>query len=188
MQLLEVARSQLLTSVRLFFNDHDPISVHTLAGAASEILEHLCKNAGEQNFREYMLEGRPELSSKDYSNILNLYKNAFKHVGNTSKRRERNQHALQSFNDEQNDTLLYACIFDYMVAKKTLPIEFQVFQVWYLAVHPDVHLGLLGDLRRLPSFKNLDKQNRSTQKKEGLSAIMALKTDVQLLSSSKTES
>jgi hypothetical protein len=38
---LEAARRQLVTAIRIYFADGDPISTHTLAAAAFEILDDL---------------------------------------------------------------------------------------------------------------------------------------------------
>lgn len=49
----EIAAAQLETAVRLFLNHKDLSSVITLAGAASNILSQLVKNAGKEPFVEY---------------------------------------------------------------------------------------------------------------------------------------
>lgn len=61
---LLVARSQLLTALKLFFEDADPVSVHTLAGAAQEILESLCREAGVDPMHEEVVASHPGRSRK----------------------------------------------------------------------------------------------------------------------------
>jgi hypothetical protein len=51
---LEAARRQLVTGIRLFFEDADSISVYTLGHAAWEVLDALCKHQGKIRFREQM--------------------------------------------------------------------------------------------------------------------------------------
>ena len=41
---LEAARWRLVTSIRLFFEDADSISIYTLAHASWEVLDALCKH------------------------------------------------------------------------------------------------------------------------------------------------
>jgi len=41
---LDAAKRQLETAIRLYFNEADPVSVHTLAGAAHTISEILIIN------------------------------------------------------------------------------------------------------------------------------------------------
>ena len=187
MKLIEIARAQLLTSVRLFFEDKDPISTHTLAGAASEILEYLCISQGEKPFRTYAKDANPNLTDKEYSKIANLFKNAFKHVGDTDKRRQMHQIATKNFDDTQNDALLYTCIFDYMLANKKMPIEFQVFQAWFCQAHPD---KVSEDFSNLPSplaFNNLSMLSRYMQKQVAIEVINELRKNEALIDSQKTE-
>ncbi len=43
---LEAAQRQLRTAIRLWFNDGDPVSIHTLLAAAHEIIHRLYRNKG----------------------------------------------------------------------------------------------------------------------------------------------
>lgn len=63
---LDAAKRQLETAIRLYFNEADPISIHTLAGAAHTILSDINKKYG----------GRPMLDS-DYL-IKDEYKKEFR--------------------------------------------------------------------------------------------------------------
>jgi hypothetical protein len=40
---LDAAKRQLATAIRLYFEDRDPVSVHTLVMAAGEIIDRLCE-------------------------------------------------------------------------------------------------------------------------------------------------
>jgi hypothetical protein len=77
---LLIARSQLLTAIDLFFADKDPISVHTLAGAAREILEELCRLDEIEPMTEFILKDHPNKFRKDIWSAMNLYRNCFKHL------------------------------------------------------------------------------------------------------------
>ncbi len=52
----EIARSQLQTAISLFLNNVDLSSAITLAGAASNILNQLVRNAGETPFIDFACE------------------------------------------------------------------------------------------------------------------------------------
>lgn len=75
---LEAARRQLETAVILYFNDKDAVSIHTLACAAHEIIEHLNKKEGgmplilEGNIvkEKYKAEFRKKIS--EAKNFLNM--------------------------------------------------------------------------------------------------------------------
>ena len=45
---LDVARRQLRTAIVMFLGDQDPVSVHTLASAAQDVLRGMLKARGEQ--------------------------------------------------------------------------------------------------------------------------------------------
>src|SRR5450759_3861960 len=94
---LLIARSQLLTAIDILFSHGDPISVHTLAGAAREILEGLCRLEGIEPMTDFILKDHPEKSRKDIWNAMNLYRNCFKHLGRTAEERADDQFTLQQF-------------------------------------------------------------------------------------------
>jgi hypothetical protein len=44
---------------------------------------------------------------------------------------------LMRFDDSQNEHALFIGWYDYMMAVNRLPVEVQVFQVWYYALYPE---------------------------------------------------
>ena len=137
LSFLEVARSQLLTAIDLFFRDQDPVSVHTLAGAAQEILEGLCREQRIDPLHEDVRASHPGKSSTELRAAFNLYRNAFKHVGRDAGEQRGHLEALGQFTDEANDFLLYVCVEDYLRLNRRAPIPMQVLQGWFCAVHSD---------------------------------------------------
>jgi hypothetical protein len=85
---LIAARSQLLTSIELFFADRDPISVQALAGNARELLETFAAKQAFNRMTELLLEDHPGKPKKDIYKALNLYRNCFKHLGQTEQERQ----------------------------------------------------------------------------------------------------
>ena len=76
----DVARSQLLAALNLFFDDGDPVSVYTLASNAWEIIDSLCVSNEIESISN---ETRGNISidkdlKKDYIN--GPYRNFFKHA------------------------------------------------------------------------------------------------------------
>jgi hypothetical protein len=53
---LDAARRQLRTAIELFFEDRDPVSVHTLIHAAKGIIDGRCKAKGVKAGREALLD------------------------------------------------------------------------------------------------------------------------------------
>jgi hypothetical protein len=47
---IESARRQLGTALALYLSDHDPVSVHCLAGGGCEVIEFYAKKAGSEPF------------------------------------------------------------------------------------------------------------------------------------------
>lgn len=75
---LEAARSQLETAIALFFENGDPVAVHTLACAAYDVIDNVNHSRGGKDMfvkRRYtQLPGRPNRAA------LNSVQNFFKHA------------------------------------------------------------------------------------------------------------
>jgi hypothetical protein len=70
---------QLTVAIRLFFDKADPVAIHTLAGAAYQILYDLSKGQGFTGFVKGNLQVREEMRPK-WERILNRGQNFFKHA------------------------------------------------------------------------------------------------------------
>jgi hypothetical protein len=127
---IEAARRQLITSIRLLFEDADSISVYTLAHASWEVLDALCKHEGKLRFREQMASatGKGEKAIKE---IANFGKNFFKHADSDP------EGVLEDFSDDLNDHVLLAATMDYGVLATTKPMEVQFYPLWYFGVYPE---------------------------------------------------
>jgi hypothetical protein len=79
---IKSAEDQLNTAIDLYFKGGDEVSIHTLACAANEILDTLCKN---QNLgRSAIHDGLNEIKADQKKKVLdkmNEAKNFFKHAG-----------------------------------------------------------------------------------------------------------
>ena len=125
-----VARRQLATAIELLFDGRDTVSVYSLAANAWEVIDVLCANAKVSSFsmqaRENVPDGR-ELK-RDYIN--SPYRNFFKHADRDS---ESN---LPPLPDSQVDGVLFMAVEDYIRLKQRSPYQFQVFQLWFVALNP----------------------------------------------------
>ena len=54
-----------------------------------------------------------------------------------SKEERDDDRLLTQFTDEQNDHALFIGWYDYAIAVNRMPIEAQIHQRWYIALHPD---------------------------------------------------
>jgi hypothetical protein len=150
----EIARRQLGTALALFIEDSDPVSVHTLACAGCEIAEHLTHKAGKKSFSPHALLTFPDLNRAELRRLQNQYWNTFKHALTRDGIERQDSDLLERFEDEVNDHTLFIGWYDYMLAVYALPIEAQVFQIWYFALYPsrynDTSEGLSNAAEEVP--------------------------------------
>ncbi|QRM35444.1 hypothetical protein [Microvirga sp. VF16] len=137
MDKAEIARRQLGKALALFIDDQDSVSVHCLACGGGEIAEHLTLKARQTSFFDHARKHQPDLDTKKIRRVRNQYWNAFKHATSQSGFDRQDEELLASFSDEVNDHTLFVGWYDYARASTSLPLEAQVFQVWYFAMYPE---------------------------------------------------
>ena len=184
---LIVARSQLLMAIELFVADKDPVSVQALAGNAREVLEGLCRLASIKPMTELLLQDHPGTPKKDIYAALNLYRNCFKHLGDTEEQRQDDQHTLDQFDDTKNEYLLYICAEDYFRFRKTMPIPMQLFHAWFCAAHVDRLNDKSQTQRFLNLFPGIQRMTRTEQKRGLVACIKRYSNDPELLAYPETE-
>lgn len=178
----EVAARQLQTAIRLFFNNEDPVSVHTLACASREIFE---KSSGKLTKRK-ALDGLativPALLNPNIFSILNIKRNFFKHV-------QDNPFETIEFSDTENDLHLFMASHDCVnLMRPRQPIEAEGYLLWYLMKSTDLSFE---DASLEESFSNNTKkwislivneyaavksENRGVCKREGSKIIEDLRS------------
>lgn len=169
---LDVARRQLGTALWLYLEDLDPVSVHTLTGAAIELAEHLARDVGESPFIEHALLANPGMTQQRYYALARQYYNAFKHLTTRDGDKREDAELLAGFDDYHNDALLFIAWTDFMAASRSSPIEAQVFQVWFYASHPEKLARREDADRFLAVFPKLNELSRA-ERKAGLKAQIA---------------
>ena len=161
---LDVARRQLAVAIRLFFDGRDPVSVHTLASNAWEIVDVLCRKRGVDSISEQTRENIPYGKDLKRDFINKPYRNFFKHADNDP------DGTVEGFSDRMNDDILFLVVDDLIRLKQPTLYECQVFQIWYLAVYEEKlstegRKRFLLDIREaLPGIRQLP---RSEQKGMG---------------------
>ena len=154
---LNAAQRQLDVAIRMLFGEEDPVSVHTLVGAASVLLTDLVEIIIPQRSWDKMAREANSLAPSEYFQVMRRDQNFFKHA--------RGDHqAVLTFNPEETEALAFWAV---MNASELAPlsIESQVYQLWYIAARspftdPEKSplreaLGLFGDLRLLPRAERL---------------------------------
>jgi hypothetical protein len=119
---IEAAQRQLETAIFLLFSDEDPISIHTLAIAASRVLRDLCEAKGELAIWDLYIKDEYK---KDAIVHFNKAANFFKHADT-----DFDEVFDWNYNERLNDyTILVAC-FDYTTINGKLTWPMQVFVTW----------------------------------------------------------
>ena len=129
---LDAARRQIETATDLFFAEGDPVSIHTLAAAAHEIVRALCQKAGKPPLlKDAMLETiKPEY--RNYiGKLFNQPRNFFKHAG--TMQIESIEYVLGA-----DDWLLYDAGAGYQLLTDDLRPKMLAFRAWFLANHHEL--------------------------------------------------
>lgn len=184
---LEVARSQLGTALWLYLEDLDPVSIHTLIGAAGEIAEHLARDVGQSPFIEHVLKTNPDMTPKGYYVLARQFYNAFKHLRANDGSLRNDDALLAEFEDYHNDAPLFVAWTDYMAAAGSAPIEAQVFQAWFFASHPDKMATDEIALKYLAAFPMLDGLSRFERKRALKAQISLVRMNEEVMSDHRTD-
>ncbi len=185
-----VARSQLATALDLFIRDKDPVPVQCLACGGCEVIEGVVEHVGEQSFSTAVIQRHPTgIDRRRFVTLRNQYWNAFKHLtardGKTLRVEDKD--ILTSFDDRQNDAVLFGGWYDYMMVRKRLPIEVQVFQVWWYAIYED-KLNPWTDLDEIRQmFPKVRDEPRKEQKRRLRRVVEKYRNDKKLLADPRTE-
>lgn len=182
-----VARAQLGTALWLFLQHKDPISVHSLAAGAAEVLYGFGKHTNQQMVSTHILASTPEMTEKDLTRLRGQHWNAFKHFfGRDHKTPRDDAELIESFNDLHNDAILFTAWGDYGAVRGGLPIEAQVFQVWWYANNEE-KLAPAADKGFRAIFPQLPTYPRTEQKRRLRRVIDKYKRDKEVLNDPRTE-
>ena len=126
---LDAAHRQLVTAIRLFFDDDDLAAIHTLACAAREIYEKHCAAQGVERMFEYIESANPQRTCKELWGIFNGTRNFLKHPETSL-----DLSAAIEIDDEMNAAMLWVACHDCaMLCKEAQPPEVQAYTLWYIA-------------------------------------------------------
>lgn len=128
---LDAATGQLRTAIQMFFKNADSVSIHTLACAAQEILESLCKAKGIKSLKSGMIDlVRPEMKAK-FIKITDEAQNSFKHAGKDPK-------ATTTFNPETTELVLWDAVILHNNLTSLKDPLFVTFNLWLYAKDPKI--------------------------------------------------
>jgi hypothetical protein len=183
----EIVRRQLGVATQLFLDDMDPISVHCLASSAAENASLLAKSESVHTFNDHILTTFPHRLLKDIRKLRNQYWTPIKHASDQSGINFDLEEQFFGFSDVVNDHTLFVVWYDYCQANLPLPIEAQVFQVWYYAMYPEKLASSEASASSQRLFGNLADLSRDTKKQRLQIVAKQYRNDAQLLSDPKTD-
>jgi len=129
---LDGARRHLDQAIRLFFEDRDPLVVHTLAAAAQGTLRDIAR-VNDSQFKS-ILHDHPDIPDdhrKDWVNALNAPRNFFKHA-------DRDPQGVLEFDPSVNiSTLLDAVLLCGSLSNEYLSAA-NVFMGWFTTKFPEM--------------------------------------------------
>lgn len=124
---------QLKEAIRLFFEQRDSISIHTLAGAAHEVLRDLSKKKGlPSSLKDHSII-RPD-RKKEWIKLLNEAQNFFKHA-------DRDHAKEYEFHPVITHHFLWDAIDMYLQLTGHCFFEGQVFRLWHQLKYEDLLLN-----------------------------------------------
>jgi len=121
---------QLDVAIGLLFTDGDPLAVRTLAGAAYGILADLAEDQKRGSSWRTKLIQDSGLNEKDAIRVLNAAQNYLKHA-------DRDPESSLSFEEEENDHLIFVASIECGSFGHPLSYSMQAFQIWYLGLYPE---------------------------------------------------
>ncbi len=132
---LSVAEEQLITAIQLYFEGSNPVSVHTLARAAHEILDSIC--AFRKLERGVVQQGlkwiKPEFK-KTFLAKTSEAKNFFKHAD-----KDPDPEGAIEWNPELSTHYIFDATSLYRrITNNPIPCEIMSFILWYRIKNPDM--------------------------------------------------
>jgi hypothetical protein len=127
---LDVARRQIVAAVRLFFEEGDPVAIHTLVAPAHQVLVDI----GESKGIHGGIKNAKALQSPDAKKYLASINFAFNFI----KHADRDGDAkinVSPLPELTSDFLMDGILLLQLITGK-LPIEAKVFWIWFVSTRP----------------------------------------------------
>ena len=147
---IEAAKAQLLEAINLFFEERDPIPIHTLVGAALGILNDLIADKDlvrdNQLIFHYDTIYIKDKYRKKFQKMINSHKNFFKHADLDLKKGL----TTIAFNPELNQFFIFEAIrVSRIIQPDFWPAEYKVFIYWIMKQYPNLFNNVEEELLRL---------------------------------------
>jgi hypothetical protein len=180
----DVARRQLVTAIHLHFDGGDLVSIYSLAANAWEIIDTLASRAGVASISNQTRQNVPSGKDLKRDYINEPHRNFFKHANRDPDK------LVPALSAPSVDSIVFLGVEDYLRLYRKAPVEFQVFQLWYLALNTGkVSVDAFADL--MPNidsaFPNIRQLERHQQLRLGRNVLNNALQDGELMRDSRTE-
>jgi hypothetical protein len=168
----EGAVRQIDVAIGLLFSDEDPLAIRTLAAAGAGVFADLVETKEKgTSWRSALIQGSG-LEAKQAFGILNAAQNFLKHANVDPS-------SVLTFQEEENDHLIFIASMDCIAASYPLSLAMQAYQIWYLAVYPE-KLGQDVDqvkkaINLLPKLANKSRQEQLLLGRKFLESVLERK-------------
>jgi len=154
---LEAARRQLITGIELLFNGADPVSAHTLVGAASVVLADLAQHRFPGENWDSWAQKENSLEANEYWRVLRTTQNFLKHA-------RTDVDETHEFNPIDTDALAFCAVRNASLFGE-LSLEESTLELWYIACNDPSTIGHDDELFRTAAryFGDLRSVDRATQ-------------------------
>ena len=178
----DVARRQLVTAIRLHFDNRDAVSIYSLATNAQEILSTLCENRGVRSLRSNIVRVAGMTDDEAQKDLINPSRNFFKHADRDPEGQ------WEEFRENDCDHILIMPCFDIVELEGKSPIEAQIFIAWYAAIYPE-KVPSHGNIKDAANrkFPNLVFLPRIEQKQHARKLLREALDHIQLMSHPETD-
>lgn len=127
---LDAARRHMNEAIRMLFAQCDPLAIHTLACAATQVLSDLCKARGIPSLLRGA-DGIRQERRKEWIDAIKRAENFFKHA-------DRTPDEVLVFNREQTEIVLLEAGSLYWQLTRHYTFEGFVYYLWASAKYPDL--------------------------------------------------
>ena len=131
---LDAARRQLRTAIDLWASDEDPVSIHSLAYAAHQIIHDLNRKAKGP----HLLLDMPNIRKEKLGEFVEMVKrdaNFFKHADTRGKRKEP---LSIEFSPDINELFIMVSIMGLKYLEQQIAEHEHGFLFWYRVHHPEM--------------------------------------------------
>ena len=125
------AARQIELSIRLLFQNEDPIGIHTLAAAGFRILRDLGKAKNSKISQYFGTIIKPEMKGKFWE-VFSRAANFFKHADSDPYA------VLEGVQEEVNDVFILLACFLYRDIESHWTPQMLAFVAWYIVIHPEI--------------------------------------------------